>query len=29
MGSLLSIYPWLFWFKLLYQVLPSDRQTDA
>jgi hypothetical protein len=29
MGSLLSIYPWLFWFMLLYQVLLSDKQTDA
>lgn len=29
MGSLRSIYPWLFWFMLLYQVLLSDRQTDA
>jgi hypothetical protein len=29
MGNPLSIYPWLFWLMLLYQVLLSDRQTDA
>jgi hypothetical protein len=29
MGSLLSIYPWLFWFILLYQSLLSNGQTNA